>query len=143
MFTILTEAFPIVLGFVSKLIAIKSQDRTDNQKLMIEALMAKSGVVNEARAAAEKESPMAAWNRRLIIMIILGLVALYPLAGVFTDVSTFTPIIREGFSFLGFTITPDITELIKVEGLLVFPEIFAFLRMIISFYFGAQLAKGR
>ncbi len=143
MFAILTQAFPILLGFVAKLIAIKSQAQSDNQKMMIEALAAKNAVIQDAREASNKESPMAAINRRVLIFVILGLVALYPLSGAFLNVDTVMPIITEGFNFLGFQITPDETEFITVKGLLVFPEIFAFLELILYFYFGSQLAKGR
>lgn len=143
MFAILTQAFPILLGFVAKLIAIKSQAQSDNQKMMIEALAAKNAVIQDAREASNKESPMAALNRRVLIFVILGLVALYPLTGAFLNVDTVMPIVKEGFNFLGFQITPDETEFITVKGLLVFPEIFAFLELILYFYFGSQLAKGR
>lgn len=143
MFAILTQAFPILLGFVAKLIAIKSQAQADNQKMMIEALAAKNAVIQDAREASNKESPMAALNRRVLIFVILGLVALYPLTGAFLNVDTVMPIVKEGFNFLGFQITPDETEFITVKGLLVFPEIFAFLELILYFYFGSQLAKAR
>ncbi len=143
MFAILTEAFPILLGFVAKLIAIKSQAQSDNQKMMIEALAAKNAVIQDAREASNKESPMAALNRRVLIFVILGLVALYPLSGAFLSVDTVMPVVKEGLDFLGFQITPDETEYVTVKGLLVFPEIFAFLKLILEFYFGSQLAKAR
>ncbi len=79
----------------------------------------------------------------VLIFVILGLVALYPLSGAFLNVETVMPIVREGFNFLGFQFTPDETEFITVKGLLVFPEIFAFLKLILEFYFGSQLAKAR
>ena len=40
---ILTHLIPIALGFFAKLVAIKSQQAHDQQKLMLEALAAKSG----------------------------------------------------------------------------------------------------
>ena len=48
-----------------------------------------------------------------------------------------------GFSFLGFQFTPDVVEYVTVEGMLKFDEIFKWATMIIEFYFGAQLAKGK
>jgi hypothetical protein len=59
------------------------------------------------------------------------------------DVPTVIPTIVEGFSFLGIQLTPDIVEYETVEGLLKLDEIFHWTTMIIEFYFGAQLAKGK
>ena len=53
------------------------------------------------------------------------------------------PHIVKGFSFLGFQFTPDVVEYATVEGLLKMDEIFRWATMIIEFYFGAQLAKGK
>jgi hypothetical protein len=49
----------------------------------------------------------------------------------------------KGFSFFGLQLTPDKVEYVVVEGMLKFDEIFKWATMIIEFYFGAQLAKGR
>jgi hypothetical protein len=96
-----------------------------------------------ARDRADKESPMAAWNRRIIILVILGLVIFTQVAPVWLDVPTVIPTIVKGFSFLGIQLTPDVVEYATVEGLLKMEEIFQWATMIIEFYFGAQLAKGR
>jgi hypothetical protein len=96
-----------------------------------------------ARDRADKESPMAAWNRRIIILVILGLVIFTQVAPVWFDVPTVVPTIVEGFSILGIQLTPDVVEYVTVEGMLKFDEIFKWATMIIEFYFGAQLAKGR
>ena len=79
---ILTHLIPIALGFIAKLIAIKSQQAHDQNKLMLEVLAAKSEQIDKARESAKNESPMAAWNRRILMIIILALVAIYPLAGI-------------------------------------------------------------
>jgi hypothetical protein len=86
---------------------------------------------------------MAAWNRRIIILVILGLVIFTQVAPVWFDVPTVVPTIVEGFSILGIQLTPDVVEYVTVEGMLKFDEIFKWATMIIEFYFGAQLAKGR
>jgi hypothetical protein len=86
---------------------------------------------------------MAAWNRRIIILVILGLVIFTQVAPVWLDVPTVVPTIVKGFSFLGLQLTPDVVEYVTVEGMLKFDEIFRWATMIIEFYFGAQLAKGR
>ena len=139
----LTNIAPIILGFVAKLFALKSQAASENQKLMIQSLQVRNDSINMARDRADKESPMAAMNRRIIILVILGLVIFTQVAPVWFNVPTVIPTVIEGFSFLGIQLTPDEIEYIAVDGMLKFDEIFKWATMIIEFYFGAQLAKGR
>ena len=141
--TLLTNIAPIILGFVAKLFALKSQAAAENQKLMIQSLQVRNESINMARDRADKESPMAAMNRRIIILVILGLVIFTQVAPVVFDVPTVIPTIIKGFSFLGFQFTPDVIEYATVDGLLKMDEIFGWATMIIEFYFGAQLAKGK
>ena len=143
MIAFLTNIAPIILGFVAKLFALKSQAAAENQKLMIQSLQVRNDSINMARDRADKESPMAAMNRRVIIFVILGLVIFTQVAPIYFDVPTVIPTIVEGFSFLGIQLTPDVVEYASVEGLLKMDEIFKWATMIIEFYFGAQLAKGR
>jgi hypothetical protein len=143
MMSLIMSALPILLGFVAKLIALKSQAAAENQKLMIQSLQARNDSINQARDRADKESPMAAWNRRFIIMVILGLIIFTQVAPVFLDVPTVIPTVIKGFSFFGFQLTPDVVEYVTVEGMMKFDEIFKWATMIIEFYFGAQLAKGK
>jgi hypothetical protein len=143
MIALLTNVAPIILGFVAKLFALKSQAAAENQKLMIQNLQARNDSINQARDRADKESPMAALNRRVIIFVILGLVIFTQVAPVIFDVPTVVPTIVKGASILGFQLTPDVVEYVTVEGMLKFDEIFRWATMIIEFYFGAQLAKGR
>jgi|TARA_R110002124_G_scaffold89011_2_gene228027 hypothetical protein len=139
---ILTHLIPIALGFFAKLVAIKSQQAHDQQKLMLEALAAKSEQINLAREQSNVEGPMAAWNRRILMFVILALVAIYPLAGIF-GIETVIPVTSEGFSFLGLFTIGGGTTFETVKGLYKFDEIFAWATMIVEFYFGGQLAKGR
>jgi len=139
----LTNIAPIILGFVAKLFALKSQAAAENQKLMIQSLQVRNDSINMARDRADKESPMAAMNRRVIIFVILGLVIFTQVGPVYFDVPTVIPTIVEGFSFLGIQLTPDVVEYATVDGLLKMDEIFGWATMIIEFYFGAQLAKGK
>tara|TARA_B100000959_G_C14519185_1_gene434670 strand:- start:129 stop:560 length:432 start_codon:yes stop_codon:yes gene_type:complete len=143
MISLLTSALPILLGFVAKLIALKSQAASEQQKLMIQSLQVRNDSINQARDRADKESPMAAWNRRFIIVVILGLIIFTQVAPVWFDVPTVVPTVVKGFSFFGLQLTPDVVEYVTVEGMLKFDEIFKWATMIIEFYFGAQLAKGR
>tara|TARA_R100000544_G_C2179119_1_gene36006 strand:- start:47 stop:472 length:426 start_codon:yes stop_codon:yes gene_type:complete len=140
--TILTHLIPIALGFIAKLVAIKSQQSHDQQKLMLQALAAKSKEIQKARDQSNNESPMAAWNRRILMFAVLALVAIYPLAGIF-GIETVIPVTSEGFSFLGLFSIGGGTTLETVKGLYKFDEIFAWATMIVEFYFGGQLAKGR
>ena len=94
----------------------------------------------KAREAASKESGMAAWNRRFLIIVILALVAIYPLAGVF-NIETVIPVVTEGWSFLGLFEVGGSTTFETVKGLYKFDEIFQWATLIIEFYFGGQLAK--
>ncbi len=143
MIAFLTNIAPIILGFVAKLFALKSQAAAENQKLMIQSLQVRNDSINQARDRADKESPMAAMNRRVIIFVILGLVIFTQVAPIYFDVPTVIPTIVEGFSFLGIQLTPDVVEYASVEGLLKMDEIFKWATMIIEFYFGAKLAKGK
>jgi|TARA_B100000929_G_C15477917_1_gene410151 hypothetical protein len=143
MITLFTSIAPIILGFIAKLIALKSQAASENQKLMIQSLQVRNDSINQARDRADKESPMAAWNRRIIILVILSLVIFTQVAPVLWDVPTVVPTVIEGFSFFGLQVIPDKVEYVVVEGMLKFDEIFKWATMIIEFYFGAQLAKGR
>jgi len=139
---ILTHLIPIALGFFAKLVAIKSQQAHDQNKLMLEALAAKSEQINLAREQSNVEGPMAAWNRRILLLVILALVAIYPLAGVF-GIETVIPVTTEGFSFLGLFTIGGGTTLETVKGLYKFDEIFHWATLVVEFYFGGQLAKGR
>ena len=143
MIAFLANVAPIMLGFIGKLFALKSQAAAENQKLMIQSLQVRNDSINQARDRADKESPMAAMNRRIIILVILGLVIFTQVAPVIFDVPTVVPTIVKGASFLGLQFTPDVVEYATVEGLLKMEEVFSWATMIIEFYFGAQLAKGR
>ena len=143
MIALLTNIAPIILGFVAKLFALKSQAAAENQKLMIQSLQVRNDSINMARDRADKEIPMAAMNRRVIIFVILGLVIFTQVGPVYFDVPTVIPTVIKGASILGFQLTPDTIEYATVEGLLKMDEIFRWATMIIEFYFGAQLAKGR
>tara|TARA_Y100001949_G_scaffold1793_1_gene1493 strand:- start:42 stop:473 length:432 start_codon:yes stop_codon:yes gene_type:complete len=143
MIALLTNIAPIILGFVAKLFALKSQAAAENQKLMIQSLQVRNDSINMARDRADKESPMAAMNRRVIIFVILGLVIFTQVGPVYFDVPTVIPTVIKGASILGFQLTPDTIEYATVEGLLKMDEIFRWATMIIEFYFGAQLAKGK
>jgi len=143
MIALLTNILPIALGFFAKLLALKSQASSDLQKLQLEALVARSQVIDKAREQERSESPMSALNRRVIIFVILGLVVFTQIAPVLWNVQTVIPTVREGFSLLGIQVTADEIEYVTVKGMLKLDEVFSWTTMIVEFYFGAQLAKGR
>ena len=145
MIALLTNIAPIALGFIGKLFALKSQAAQENQKLMMQQFAVRDKSINDARDRADKESPMAALNRRVIIFVILSLIIFTQVAPVFCNVPTVIPTVIEGASLLGFELTPDTVEYVTVQAgaVLKFDEVFAWATMIIEFYFGAQLAKGK
>ena len=145
MIALLTNIAPIALGFIGKLFALKSQAAQENQKLMMQQFAVRDKSINDARNRADKESPMAALSRRVIIFVILSLIIFTQVAPVFFNVPTVVPTVIEGASLLGFELTPDTIEYVTVQAgaVLKFDEVFAWATMIIEFYFGAQLAKGK
>ena len=145
MIGLLTNIAPIALGFIGKLFALKSQAAQENQKLMMQQFAVRDKAINDARDRADKESPMAALNRRVIIFVILSLIIFTQVAPVFFNVPTVIPTVIEGASLLGFELTPDTIEYVTVQAgaVLKFDEVFAWATMIIEFYFGAQVAKGK
>lgn len=141
--SLMVNMLPIIGGFVLKIFALNQQSKQEQQTQMLDVLAARSQNIQDARDAASKESPMAALNRRVIIFVILGIVIFTQVAPVIWNVETVIPTVREGFSLLGFQITADEVEYVTVKGMLKLNEVFSWATMIIEFYFGAQLAKGR
>ena len=143
MMALLTNILPIMGGFLMKLFALNQQAKNEQQKQMLDVFAARSQNLEQAREQANKESPMAAVNRRVIIFVILGLVVFTQVAPVLWNVQTVIPTVQEGFSLLGFQVTPDEVEYVTVKGMLKLTEVFEWATMIVEMYFGAQLAKGK
>ena len=143
MISLFTSIAPILGGFLMKLFALNQQAKQDQQTQMLDVLAARSQSIQEARDTASKESPMAALNRRVIIFVILALVVFTQIAPVIWNVETVVPTVREGFSLLGIQVTADEIEYVTVKGMLKLNEVFEWATLIIEFYFGAQLAKGK
>jgi len=140
MMTLLTNVLPILSGFLMKLFAMNQQAKQDAQKMQLEALTARSVEIDKAREQANKESPMAAMNRRIIILTILGLIIFTQIAPPLMDINTTIPVIEKSNGFLGFG-GGETTTFIEVAGLVKYAEVFEWASLIIEFYFGAQLAK--
>ena len=140
MIGLLTSVAPVALGFFAKLFAMKQHANAEQQKLMIQGMQAQNNSINQAREVAAKESPFAAMNRRIVILTVLGLLVTIQFAPVM-GLDTVMPTIKEGFSILGFKLTADTTTYETVTGMVKNPEIYAFAEMILSFFFGSQLAK--
>jgi hypothetical protein len=137
---ILTHLIPIALGFFAKLMAIKSAQAHETQKMMMAQLTAKSEQIDKAREQSMNESPFAAWNRRILILVILALVAVYPLAGIL-GVDTVVRTESDGMSILGIINFGGGETFTTIKGLYKFDEIFQWATLIVEFYFGGQLAK--
>ncbi len=119
---------------------MKQHANQEQQKLMIQAMQAQNNSINQAREVSAKESPFAAMNRRIIILVILGLlvaIQFAPLAGL----DTVIPTVKEGVSIIGIKLTSDVTTYETVTGMVKNGEVYAFAEMIISFFFGAALAR--
>ena len=140
---LLTSIAPILGGFLMKLFALNQQAKNEQHTQMLDAFAARSQSIQAARDQSNKESPMAALNRRLIIWVMLALIVIYVTAPLFLDIPTAVPIVTEGFSFLGFDITSDTVEYTMVRGLVKYDEIFEWTSLIVEMYFGASLAKGK
>lgn len=143
MFEIITGILPIMTGFVSKMIAENMKQKAQQQKMMLEAMGARENSINQAREYAKNESAAAAFTRRVIFFTILLLIVVYVLAPVLFDVKTVIPVVSEGFSFMGFSLTSDTTKFVEVSGLVKYEEVFNWASMIIEFYVGSQVAKVR
>ena len=143
MIALFTNLAPILLGFLGKLFALKQHAASENQKLMMQQFAAKNEAINEAREMARTESPMAAMNRRVIILVILALIIFTQVAPPLMNIPTVVPTVKEGFSLMGIQFVPDIIEYVTVEAgaVLKLDEVFGWATMIIEFYFGAQIAK--
>ena len=140
MVSLFTSVAPIALGFFAKLFAMKQHANSEQQKLMIQAMQAQNSSINQARDFAVKETKFSAMNRRILILVVLGLlvtIQFAPIAGL----DTVIPTVKEGVTILGIKLTPDTTTYETVTGMVKHPEVYAFAEMIISFFFGAQLAK--
>ena len=143
MMALFTNIAPIALGFVAKLFALKQHAASENQKLMMQQFAAKNEAINEAREMSRNESPMAAMNRRVIILVILGLIIFTQVAPPLLNLPTVIPTEIEGFNFFGIQFVPEVVEYVTIQAgsVVKFDEVFQWAAMIIEFYFGAQLAK--
>ncbi len=140
MIGLLTSVAPIALGFIAKLFAMKQHASAEQQKLMIQAMQVNNQSINMAREAAAKESPFAAMNRRIVILVVLGLLVTIQFAPVL-GFDTVIPTVQEGFSILGIKLGADTITYETVSGMVKNPEIYSFAELLISFFFGSQLAK--
>jgi len=143
MIEILTNVLPIGFGYIMKLFSMNQQAKQDQQRMQLEALTQRSKEIDKAREQMNKESPMAAMNRRIIILVILGLVVFTQIAPVVFDIQTAVPVIEKGTSFLGFEISSDKETFITVpqDTIIAYQEVWSWATLIVEVYFGGQLAK--
>jgi len=144
MFDLLTSILPIGLGFIAKLIAIKSKAADDNQKLMIQQMNANAASTNSAREFSKGESKMAAFNRRTVLWCILGFIVFLQISPVLFDIPTVIEVTEKGYSIFGIIpITPDRTTFQSINGVIAYEELFEWATLVVSFYFGSSLASTR
>jgi hypothetical protein len=145
MTSLITHLAPLLVGFFTKLLAIKSQGATDSLQLSIRANAVAAANLGSAREIAKEEGEGAKWFRRSIVFIVLAFVLIIIIVPPLFDI----PLIiqmesKNTFSFLGlieFGAGNDYFE--EINGLLKFEEVFDWALMILEFYFGGQMAKGR
>lgn len=144
MFDLLTSILPIGLGFIAKLIAIKSKAADDNQKLMIQQMNANAASTNSAREFSKGESKMAAFNRRMVLLIILSMVVFLQVSPVVFDIPTVIEVTEKGLSIFGIIpLTADKTTFQSVDGVIAYSQLFDWTTLVVSFYFGSSLAQTR
>lgn len=141
MITILTELLPILTGFFTRMMAENMKMKSEQQKLLLQALGAREESVNSAREYALREPPSSAFTRRIISLTVIALIVVYVLAPVIFDVQTVIPIVEQGVSFLGFELTGDKTTFVTVDGLVKYEEVFAWASLIIEFLVGVGAGK--
>ena len=143
MIGVITNLIPIAMGFITKLVAVNMQQKAEQQKMMLENMAARESSIDKAREQANKESPMAAMNRRIIFLTILFLIVIYVTAPLFFDIKTAIPVIEKGTSILGFELTSDRTTYTIIDqGTMVkYDEVFRWAAMVVEFYVGTQAAK--
>ena len=143
MIEIFTNVIPIAFGYLMKIFALNQQAKQDQQKMQLEALAGRRNETNQIREQMNKESPMAAMNRRIIILTILGLVVFTQVAPVMFDIQTAIPVIEKGTSFLGFEISSDKETFVTVpqDTIIAYQEVWSWTTLIVEVYFGGQLAK--
>ena len=137
---VLVNIIPVIIGFIAKLMAIKSQAATNTLNIAIEGLAAKENSIKSAREVAAVEGPGAKWFRRFMVTVLLALVTLYVVLPPLLDISLVIPVETTKEYLFGLFGTSE-TEFKTVQGLYKFEEIFAWTTMVLEFYFGAQIAK--
>ena len=141
MIAILTELLPILTGFFSRMMAENMKMKSDQQKMMLQAMGAREEALDNAREFALKEPATSAMTRRIIYLTIISLIVVYVLAPVLFDIQTVIPVVEKGVSFLGFELSGDTTTFVTVDGLVKYEEVFAWASLIIEFFVGSQAGK--
>lgn len=139
MFALLTNLIPLVLGFIGKMMSMRSQDKADEQKLILQALSAKNNVLESAR---KYDTPASAGNRRAILWFLISVIFVFVVGYAVFDVPIYVEQITPSSSYLfGLFETKESVDWIKIEGIPAFDKVFGWMTMIIEFWFGAQVAK--
>ena len=159
--SVLTTLGGGLMGFITKMFAMKMQFNAAKEKHTLDLMAAKQDVTDrqveneikllEARGKFEttlsRADPHFSWTRRILTFMIIGIAGLViPAVAVFGDVSWFH--LHEwtdktnGFFGLGAK-TTEVIDVVSAKGLpLIFAsEFLAFAGSIVGFYFGQSAAK--
>lgn len=137
----LPQAFSLVFGYIAKLFAIHTQNKSEEQKLLISAAKTQETFTEHAR---KYDTPAAAANRRIIIWFLFSLLTTMVIGYAIFDVPIWVESVVIQPSYL-FGLIPGSTEIVwtELKGIVAYKEFFTWISSIVSMYFGSWLAKGR
>ena len=141
MFTLITNLIPIILGAITKLVAIRSQNASDQQKMMIEAMANRANITQEIRSS---DTPASAANRRALLWFLMAMVATVVVGGAIFSSPIYVEQVQKGLSLFGIIdIVPDSLEWIKLEAgsIVAFDEVFVWMSILIEFMLGASIVR--
>lgn len=139
MLAILQHLIPMALGWLAKFLALRAEDKKNQQEMMLGALSAKVGVYKKVR---EHQTPAANFARRAILFFLMGCIGAFILGYAVFEVpilvETSTELPSYFFGLFGGGTETTWTE---IRGIPAFDEVFVWMTVLIEFWFGAQLAK--
>ncbi len=139
---LLTTVGGSLVGFVMKLMAIRSQQQND---MMLKALELDQQANNSANDAAARVSGSAGkFVRRAIVLAILFAVVFIPLLAPMWGLPVVVEGEQPGKTVLWGLISEPATKIFtEINGVLLIPELRQVLLAIVGFYFGTSTARAR
>jgi len=137
------EALPhllnIGLGFIARMVAIKSTAQSETMDVALKALVAREGAVAEAR---KYDSPAANASRRTLLWFVMIAIMISIVGYMITGTPIYVEQIVKDPSFLfGLFGGGERIEWVKIEGIPSYQEFFQWGTMLFELYFGSTLAR--